>query len=153
MTIRRATRTDIAAIVRIEKASFGNQAWPRAEFLNYLAEPDRCDFLVAVSGRAVSGYIIGYRTPTRAEVDSLAVSPSHRRHGIAAALMNRLKSILRRRGYKALGLTVRLNNTAAIAMYRKHGFVRVRRINRCYEDGAPAWRMRTSLTVRPSPGL
>jgi [ribosomal protein S18]-alanine N-acetyltransferase len=42
-------------------------------------------------------------------------------------------------------LTVRLDNTPAIALYRKLGFARERRINGYYDDGAPAWRVRMSL--------
>ncbi len=147
MPIRRARRDDIAAIVRIEKASFGRQAWTRAEFLDYIAEPEECVFLVAVTDGAVAGYIVGFGYRNRAEVDSIAVSPAHRNQSIATALMNCLKRILRRRGFTTLSLTVRVDNTPAIELYRKLGFARVRRINRCYEDGAPAWRMRTSLIL------
>ena len=48
--------------------------------------------------------------------------------------MARLISLLRRRGFSILKLTVRLENTTAIALYRKLGFVRERRINGHYED-------------------
>lgn len=144
-TIRRATGDDIPAILRIEGASFGRDAWERDEFLDYLFEPETCIFLVAVMGGLVGGYIIGRQNQTRAEVDSVAVKPSHRGQGIAAALMARLVSLLRRRGFSTLKLTVRLDNAAAIALYRKLGFSRERRINRYYEDGVPAWRMRASL--------
>ena len=36
-------------------------------------------------------------------------------------------------------LMVRLDNPAAIGLYRKLGFERERRINAYYDDGAPAW--------------
>lgn len=146
MVIRRATRHDVAAIVRIEKRSFGDQAWEREAFLDYLGDNEDCVFLVAGKDGGIAGYIIGFGAGKSAEVDSIAVSPPHRGQGIATALMNRLKRILRRRGIATLRLTVRLDNTAAIDLYRKLGFVRVRRINGYYEDGAPAWRMSASLT-------
>ena len=145
LIIRRATGHEVPGIVRIEKASFGRDAWERDDFLDYLAEPESCIFLVAVTGGVVAGYIIGFYEHNRAEVDSVAVSPSHRGLGIAAALMARLMSLLRRRGFSTLKLTVRLDNAAAIALYQKLGFSRERRINRYYEDGGPAWRMRASL--------
>ena len=119
--------------------------WERDEFLDYLAEPETCIFLVAVSGGALAGYIIGFYEQNRAEVDSVAVKPSLRGRGVAAVLMARLRRLLRRRGFATLKLTVRLNNVAAIALYRKLGFTRERRINGYYEDGAPAWRVKMPL--------
>jgi len=131
--------------MQIERASFGRDAWDRNQFLEYLTEPENCIFLVAVAAATVAGYIIGSCTQNRAEVDSIAVSPAHRGQGIAAALMARLVRLLRRRRLSTLKLTVRLDNAAAIALYRKLGFKRERRINGYYEDAAPAWRMRVSL--------
>jgi [ribosomal protein S18]-alanine N-acetyltransferase len=145
LIIRRATRGDVAAIIRIENASFGCGAWGRDDFLDYLAQPENCIFLVAIAGGVVAGYIIGFYKHKRAEVDSVAVKHSHRGRGVAATLMARLMSLLRRRGFSILKLTVRLENTGAIALYRKLGFVRERRINGYYEDGAPAWRMSLAL--------
>ena len=145
LIIRRATRGDVAAIMRIENASFGCSAWGRDDFLGYLAEPETCIFLVAVADGVVAGYIIGFYKHNRAEVDSVAVKHSHRRRGVAATLTARLMSLLRRRGFSILKLTVRLENKGAIALYQKLGFVRERRINGYYEDGASAWRMRTAL--------
>ena len=143
--LRRATRDDLPALMRIEGTSFGRHAWERDQFLDYLAEPETSVFLVAVTVGGVAGYIIGFYEHNRAEVDSVAVKPSYRGQGVAAALLARLMTLLRRRGFATLKLTVRLDNTAAIALYRKLGFSRERRINRHYEDGAPAWRMRAWL--------
>ncbi len=44
LIIRRATRGDVAAIMRIENTSFGCSAWGRDDFLGYLAEPETCIF-------------------------------------------------------------------------------------------------------------
>ncbi len=143
--IRPATRADLTAIVRIEKASFGRDAWERKSFLDYLSESENCFFLTALKGKTIAGYALAVHNQKRAELDSIAVSASHRGHGIAAALMNRLTALLRRRGVCTMSLMVRLDNAAAIALYRKLGMKRDRRINGYYDDGAPAWRMRVYL--------
>jgi len=145
LVIRRAAWSDVPAILRIERASFGRDGWERELFRDYLAEPGKCIFLVAETAAAVAGYIIGSCAQDRAEVDSIAVSPAHRGLGIATALMTRLMKLLRRRGVTTLKLAVRLDNATAIALYRKLGFTRERRINGYYEDAAPAWRMRVAL--------
>jgi ribosomal-protein-alanine acetyltransferase len=148
--IQRAAQADIPTIIRIEKASFAAGAWKREDFLRYFSQPERSIFLVAAVDGKVTGYVIGFTTGTRAEVDSIAVSPSRRGLGIAGRLMIRLKQMLRRRGVTTVSLAVRLNNPAAIGLYRKLGFRRERRINDYYEDGAPAWRMKASLVSSPS---
>ena len=144
LSIRRATRDDLAAIVRVEKTSFGRDAWERECFADYLSAPD-CLFLVGEKAGIVVGYALVVHNQKRSELDSIAVAPSHRGGGIAAALMNRLTAILRRRGVSTMTLMVRLDNAAAIALYRKLGFRRERRIEGYYEDGAPGWRMRVSF--------
>ena len=145
LSIRRAARDDLTAIMRIEKASFGPDAWERQWFAEYLSEPENCVFLVAARGEIVVGYALAVHNQTRSELDSIAVAPSHRGGGIAATLMNRLNAILRRRGVLTITLMVRLDNAPAIALYRKLGFRRERRINGYYDDGAPAWQMKMPL--------
>jgi ribosomal-protein-alanine N-acetyltransferase len=140
--IRRARSSDIPAILRIEKKSFGGDAWDREAFVDYLAQPDRSVFLVATIKGKIVGYALAFHAKTRAEVDSIAVAPAQRGQGVAVALMKRIVFRLARRGFKAVSLSVRLENEAAIRLYRKLGFRRIRRINSYYEDGAPAWRMR-----------
>ena len=146
LRIRRAAADDLTAIVRIEKASFGRDAWEREWFADYLSEPENGVFLVAERAGAVVGYALAVHNQTRSELDSIAVAPSHRGSGTATTLMNRLKAILRRRGVSIMTLTVRLDNAVAIALYRKLGFSRERRINNgYYADGAPAWQMSVGL--------
>jgi ribosomal-protein-alanine N-acetyltransferase len=100
--------------------------------------------MVALMDRRVVGYALAFHDKTRAGIDSLAVTPAQRGKGVAFALMKRVIGILRRRGFRAVSLNVRLENKAAIQLYRKLGFQRVRRVNGYYADGAPSWRMRRS---------
>jgi len=144
-SIKQAEFGDLASIVRIEKQSFDHDAWDRELFLGYLARSDRSVFLVAAIGRKVVGYALAFHSPTRAELHSIAVAPGARGRGIAAALLRRVFALLRRRGFETVSLNVRLENEAAVRLYRKLGFRRVRRVDGYYEDGAPAWRMRRSV--------
>jgi|SRR5580698_5476192 ribosomal-protein-alanine N-acetyltransferase len=144
MNIRRAQAGDLPSILRIEISSFDRDAWDRELFLDYFAQPRRSVFLVASIDRRVVGYALAFHTPTRAEIDSIAVAPAARGLGVGAALLRRIIASLRRRGINTVSLNVRLENRAAIGLYRKLGFQRVRRVNGYYNDGAPSWRMRKS---------
>jgi ribosomal-protein-alanine N-acetyltransferase len=140
--IRRARVDDLSSILRIETQSFERDAWDQELFLDYLAQPARSIFLVAAIDRRVVGYALAFHSETRAEIHSIAVAPADRGRGIAVLLLKRIIASLRRRGFGIISLNVRLENKAAVGLYRKLGFQRVRRVNNYYEDGAPAWRMR-----------
>jgi ribosomal-protein-alanine N-acetyltransferase len=142
MSIRRARFADLRSILRIEKKSFAGDAWDRALFLDYFEQSDRSVFLVSTMNYAVVGYALAFHGGKRAELYSIAVEPRWRGQGVAIALLKRVLSTLRRRGVRAVYLNVRLGNKAAIGLYRRAGFQRVRRVNGYYEDGAAAWRMR-----------
>jgi ribosomal protein S18 acetylase RimI-like enzyme len=64
LKVRRATRKDIAAILRIEKASFGHDAWERDWSLDYLSEPETVIFLVAARGNTIAGYALAVHNQT-----------------------------------------------------------------------------------------
>jgi ribosomal-protein-alanine N-acetyltransferase len=144
MSVRRARSDDLPSILRIEKKSFARNAWDPELFLDYLAQPARSVFLVATIDRVVVGYALAFHTTARAEVDSIAVTPAQHGQGVAVALLKRVIGLLRRRGFRTVSLNVRPKNTAAIRLYQKLGFQRVRRVSGYYEDGSPAWRMRKS---------
>ena len=145
MSIRRAAPEDLTAILRIETKCFARDAWNRDQFLDYLAQPERSIFLVATINGIARAYAVAYHTASRAEIDSIAVSTAHRGKGMAAALLRRAMNSLRKRDLPAVFLNVRLDNHAAIRLYRKLGFERIRRVGDYYEDGAPALRMRRLL--------
>lgn len=132
--IRRVRRHDLPSILRIESESFGSAAWEREMFAEYIARPDNSVFLVAVNDGVTLGYALAWHTEARAEIHSVAVTLAHRGHGIAVALLKRVIGVLRRRGFETVELNVRLDNAAAIGLYRKLGFQRVRRVNGYYED-------------------
>ena len=142
MSIRRACHRDLPSILRIERKSFARDAWDREQFLDYFDQSDRSVFLTATINGIVVGYAVAFHGQNRAEIHSVAVAPAHRGQGVAMALLKRVIGSLRNRGFGTVSLNVRMENRAAIRLYSRLGFHRVRRVDRYYEDGAPAWRMR-----------
>jgi ribosomal-protein-alanine N-acetyltransferase len=158
--VRRVRAADIPAILEIETASFGSDAYDRKLFAEYTRDCGEL-FLVALGGTRVVGYAItcvcrrsfdrasrsvpsgrcasGAMPPCqglRAELVSIAVHPSVLGQGAAAALMKSLLRRLKLRRVTRFGLTVKVTNHRAIAFYEKYGFRKLRRVRRYYEDAA-----------------
>jgi len=144
LRIRRARREDLPSILRIERRSFASDAWDQELFLDYLTRSHNSVFLAATIDRAVVGYVLAFHSANRAEINSIAVAPAMRRHGVAVTLLKRVIGLLGLRGLTTVSLNVRLENKAAIRLYQRLGFQRTRRLNGYYEDGAASWRMRKS---------
>jgi ribosomal-protein-alanine N-acetyltransferase len=75
---------------------------------------------------------------------NIAVSPDHRRRGVASSLLGRLLELTAGEGRRGYTLEVRVSNAGAIALYEQLGF-RGRGIRRGYytdnrEDALIMWR-------------
>ena len=127
-------------ILRIERASFGAEAWPRKYFLE-LYRDCRDLFVVAKVGGRIAGYAVACAEKRNAEIASLAVDPDYRRRGVADALMRHTLRTLASAGVRRVELMVRTGNTAGAQLYRGLGFRRVRMVPRYYEDGGDGFLM------------
>jgi ribosomal protein S18 acetylase RimI-like enzyme len=70
----------------------------------------------------VVGSVMGGYDGHRGWIYALAVKPSHRRRGIASALMHAIERRLAAAGCGKLNLQVRASNSAVIAFYEALGF-------------------------------
>ncbi|HEX4825812.1 MAG TPA: GNAT family N-acetyltransferase [Candidatus Polarisedimenticolaceae bacterium] len=60
--------------------------------------------------------------PGFADLVAIAVTPEHRRRGLAGGLLRAVVQDAERRGEPLLALTVAEDNAAAIALFTRHGF-------------------------------
>lgn len=95
------------------------------------------DVLVARSSADLSvvGFIATRRIGWRLEIIGLAIDPDHRRQGYGAALLSGAAHMAQARGVRELALHVAVQNTPAIALYEREGFVQVRRLRGFYRSG------------------
>jgi ribosomal-protein-alanine N-acetyltransferase len=152
ITVRRIRAQELDRILLIEDASFGEDAYDRNLFAEFL---DNCGefFLIAERQGCICGYVVacirGMRQGVRsAELISIAVDPQSRGLGAASRMMDSLLGRLRYRGVDRLTLMVRVGNQPALAFYDKYRFRRVRIVRRYYEDGADGFLMTLSLRSR-----
>jgi ribosomal-protein-alanine N-acetyltransferase len=130
--------------MRIERASFGADAWPRKYFLE-LYRDCRDFFVLAKVGGRIAGYAVACADKRHAEIASLAVHPDYRRRGVADALMRHTLGALGAAGFGRVDLMVRTENLAGAQLYRSLGFRRVRQVPHYYEDGGDGFLMARAI--------
>ena len=80
-------------------------------------------FLVGIRGGIlVASCMVGYEGH-RGWINYLAVSPAHRRLGIASMLMRRAEAVLSKAGCPKINLQVRETNQGGIAFYEQMGYL------------------------------
>ena len=133
--IRKFRPADMNLIDRIERASFGKDAYDGNLFAELYHKYGDL-FLVALGRSTVCGYMVTSTRGDRAEIISIAVAPRDRKRGTASALMESTLRRLRRRKIARVVLMVKVTNEAARRFYAKYGFDKVRLVRKYYEDDA-----------------
>lgn len=146
MTVRPATPQDVAAISALEADNLGRDAWsPGLVEQGVRGELPTVHYLVAEVGGQVAGYAAASIVADIAELQRVAVTPLHRRSGLATALLDAVVVAARAEGADRLLLEVREDNHAALAFYADRSFVEIDRRRRYYRDGATAIVLRLPL--------
>ena len=115
-------RRHLRSVLRIEVQSYP-KPWTLGLYLSELALGSLRCYLVARSRGEVVGYGgVMYLGPD-AHVTTLAVAPEFQRHGIGGRMLLQLARAAIAHGAENLTLEVRVTNEAAIALYRRFGFV------------------------------
>ncbi|MBC8166249.1 MAG: GNAT family N-acetyltransferase [Bryobacteraceae bacterium] len=147
VVVKNFVPADLRRLLTLEAESFGADAWPRDLFRWYASTFAKL-FLVAKVGARLAGYCVGAIARSRGEIDSIAVFEKYRRLKVGTILLRALIRILRRAGAESVSLMVRPANSAAIALYRKLGFVRRSTVADYYGKGSSGWRMTLKSGVR-----
>lgn len=101
----------VAATGRESKASFDRQLAAFGEL-----------YLVATDEERVVGVVLGTHDVRKGWINRLAVLPTHRRRGIAAALVRRCDQRLRSMGIEIVSALVEPPNEASCAVFEKLGY-------------------------------
>jgi ribosomal protein S18 acetylase RimI-like enzyme len=140
--VRAATPADLDALVALELRAFSGDRMSRPQYRRHLASPGAAVLVADVPGEGLLGSALVFfrRGSTLARLYSIATAPAARGRGIGAGLLAAAERAARERGCRALRLEVRVDNTAAIALYERAGYRRIGSYPGYYEDGADAWR-------------
>lgn len=131
-----ATPADVEAVHRIEQASFPSP-WRHEFYAAEVVAESRYN-IVAKENGVVIGYLFGMWIFDEFHVNKIAVAASHRRKGIAHALMERCFDFAAQHDISTISLEVRQSNRAAQEFYRFLEFETSYIRKRYYPDGEAA---------------
>lgn len=136
-------------LARVHAASF-DKAWSARDISRMLANP--AAIALAASNSNIVGFVLAWAAAGDGEILTIAVTPSHRRRGLAASLLKALAPAAAERGAVALHLDVAETNIAARALYGKLGYRQVgRRCGYYATPGGPVDALVLRLDLDPAP--
>lgn len=142
VNIKQASFADLNKIMEIEYTCFGEDAFSRQQ-MAYLISHAKGIFLIAKYDNETIGYV-SFTTSDRhntGRIYSIAVNPEYRTCGIGGILLNKTIEYAETKKLRAIFLEVRTDNSAAISVYEKKGFVKRSVKPEYYHDGADAYSM------------
>ena len=140
---------DVPAVADLEAELFGRSAWSVSTIRGELAAPGRW-YVAADDADAPVPGLIGYAglwfDGDVTQVMTVGVAVHAQGRGVGSALVQALVDRSRELGAGAVLLEVRVDNEAAIAVYRRFGFEVLARRARYYQpEDVDAWTMRLAL--------
>ena len=156
MLVRKLKLSDLAEVVRIERASFGRESYSAITFLAHLVRDRKGLFVAEDADGHVTGYVVArvglrWLGARRGGITSIAVAPSHRRRGFGRALMAAALAYLRSCQVQEADLEVNVVNRAAQSLYEAFGFVQSCLLPSYYGAQGDGLRMALDLRRRTLP--
>ncbi len=139
-----ASIAHVPLLAALQNASFPDDPWPESAFAPLLAPPTGLGLLAA--DETPIGFALARVILDEAEIISLGVIPTARRHGYARAMLQALIGECQGRGASSLFLEVAARNEPAKWLYRAEGFCDVGKRRGYYQNGDDAVLMRRSIT-------
>lgn len=121
LKVRPMKLEDVDAVWEIEKLSF-RTPWSKEAFLQEMQTNNTARYVVAELGDELVGYGGMWFIIDEAHITNIAVHPDYRKQKIGEKIVHAMIETARREGIGSLTLEVRVNNIAAINLYRKLGF-------------------------------
>ena len=94
----------------------------------------------------LAGFIVVHQAPI-GHVITIDVMGEARRSGVGSLLLRAAEDRLRAGGASAVGLETAVDNVAALAFYKRHGYSVIRTWPRYYSNGVDALVLKKELTA------
>ncbi|WP_415396391.1 ribosomal protein S18-alanine N-acetyltransferase [Sulfurimonas sp. CS5] len=140
MIIRKSGPADVASLYKLEQELFSIENFPlsKSSFTYHLR--NNLLYIAEVDGN-IAGYVLVLIKRVNAKLYSIGVDEAYRGKKIAQMLLEKISKELISLEFKRLVLEVRVDNEAAISLYKKLGFSVIKRLKSFYRDGCDAYFM------------
>jgi hypothetical protein len=131
MTVRPVRRGDLDAVIALDAEETGTpkRDYWRSLFRRYGSEAAERQFLVAVAGDQLMGFVIGevrdweFGSPACGWVFAINVSRKHRLGGAGATLLQAICAGFRKAGTRTVRTILARDNTLILSFFRSQGMV------------------------------
>ncbi len=149
--LRTATARDLDALYALEQLAFSGDRFTRRQLWHLLNRAHALTLLAEDEEGALLGYgtLLFRQGSEQTRLYSFCVHPEARGGGLGRRMLDWLEGMAWEQGCDWLVLEVRVDNQAALALYRGTGFVPSDWMADYYEDGCAAWRMSKALFAGP----
>jgi len=145
VTLRSYEPHDFAALHRLDQSCFPAGVSYSKTTLHYFLTIASADCVVAADGVRIAGFILTEENPPLAHIITLDVAEVHRRHGVGSALLRESEKNLALRGVRSVLLETAIDNEAAVAFWKRHGYRIEAVLKRYYLARLDAYEMRKIL--------
>ncbi len=147
--ISTAHARDANQLIALEARTFGDKAWPGkaigGSFSQIFVEVLFAHMTHRIDTRNPAGFLVWRKIVDEAEILSIGVDPDWQKRGIAKGLLKELESRARKQALRRIFLEVRVDNTAALALYRGCGYHPIGTRRHYYRDGVDGVSMAFAL--------
>jgi ribosomal protein S18 acetylase RimI-like enzyme len=152
--IHPARLEDLDALLALENRCFELDRLSRRSFRHFLSS-DTASCLVVERAGELLGYalVLFHGRTALARLYSMAVAPEHQGQGLGRVLLEAIETAALDAGAAVMRLEVHPQNFAAIALYRRAGYLEFGVYRGFYEDDSDALRMQHVLVPRLQPDV
>lgn len=138
---------DFSALFRLDQACFPAGISYSKKMLRYFLTLPSADCVVAEDEKRVAGFLLSEENPPLAHLITLDVEEQHRRQGVGSAMLRESERNLALRGVRSVLLETAIDNEAAIAFWKRHGYRVEAVLKRYYLGRLDAYEMRKKLVL------
>ena len=144
-TLRSYEPHDFAALDKLDQSCFPAGICYSRTTLRYFLTIPSADSTVAEENGRIVGFILSEENPPLAHIITLDVDTKHRRQGIGTMLLETQETNLASRGVRSILLETAIDNQAAVAFWKTHGYRIEATLKRYYLGRIDAYEMRKIL--------
>jgi [ribosomal protein S18]-alanine N-acetyltransferase len=150
VTLRDFDPHDFAALHRLDQSCFPPGIAYSKNTLHHFLTIASADCFVAVENSRITGFVLTEEHPPLAHIITLDVAEKSRRRGIGSMLLAEIERNLALRGVRHVLLETAIDNDAAVAFWKRHGYRIEAVLKRYYLARLDAYEMRKILPVPAS---